>query len=59
MEFIIGVQKSYPNNCGVISYNGKTYINMIRNIKESQLEYLFFTRLVKEGVGVKIESNWR
>ena len=59
MEFIIGVQKSYPNNCGVISYNGKTYINMIRNIKESQLEYLFFTRLVKEGIGVKIESNWR
>ncbi|MGN1398699.1 MAG: hypothetical protein ACI4WG_01710 [Erysipelotrichaceae bacterium] len=59
MEFIVGVQKSYPNNCGVLSFNGKTYINMIRNIKESDLERLFFSKLVREGINVKIESNWR
>ena len=37
-DFIIGVQRSYQNNCSLVSYNGKTYINMIRNIKESDLE---------------------
>lgn len=57
MEFIIGPQRSYPNNCSVISFGGKTYINMIRNIKESELERLFFSRLVELGIPVDIESN--
>lgn len=58
-EFIIGVQYSYPNNCSVVSYGGKTYINMIRSIRESELERLFFSRLVELGVPVDIESNRR
>lgn len=58
-EFIIGVQYSYPNNCSVISYGGKTYINMIRSIRESELERLFFSRLVELGIPVEIESNKR
>ena len=58
-EFIIGVQYSYPNNCSVLSYGGKTYINMIRSIEESELERLFFSRLVELGVPVEIESNQR
>ncbi len=57
VEFIIGVQYTYPNNASVTSYNGKTYINMIRSIKESELERLFFSRLVEMGVPVSIESN--
>ncbi len=57
MEFIIGTQRSYPNNCSVASYGGETYINMIRNIKESELERRFFSRLVELGVPVFIESN--
>lgn len=59
IEFIIGPQKSYPNNCSVASYNGKTYINMIRNIQQSELERLFFSKLVELGIPVEIESNRR
>ena len=59
MEFIIGPQRSYPNNCSVLSYGGKTYINMIRNIRESELERRFFSRLVEIGIPVEIECNRR
>ena len=58
-EFIIGVQYSYPNNCSVVSFRGKTYINMIRSIRESELERLVFSRLVELGIPVSIESNAR
>ena len=59
MEFIIGPQRSYPNNCSVMSFKGKTYINMIRNIRESELERRFFSRLVELGLAVEIECNRR
>ena len=58
-DFVIGVQYSYPNNCSVVSWHGKTYISMIRGIRDSELERLFFTRLVEEGIPVEIESNRR
>ena len=57
MEFIIGPQRSYPNNCSVASYGGECYINMIRNIREPELERRFFSRLVELDVPVLIESN--
>ncbi|MBR1758129.1 MAG: hypothetical protein IJ744_05295 [Lachnospiraceae bacterium] len=57
MEFIIGPQLRYPNNCSVLSCGGKTYINMIRIIQETELERQFFSRLVALGVPVEIESN--
>ena len=56
-EFIIGVQYTYPNNCSVVSFKGKTYVNMIRSIRESELERLVFSRLVERGIPVEIESN--
>ncbi len=59
MEFIIGPQRSYPNNCSVLSYGGKTTINMIRSIHESELERRFFSRLVELGIAVEIECNRR
>ena len=59
MEFIIGPQRSSPNNCSVLSFSGKTYINMIRNIRESELERCFFSRLVELGLPVEIECNRR
>ena len=59
LEFIIGVQYTYPNNCSVVSYGETTCINMIRNIRESELERRFFSRLVELGVPVCIESNSR
>lgn len=58
-EFIIGPQRSYPHNCSVLSYGGKTYINMIRSIREAELERLFFSRLVDLGIAVDIETNRR
>lgn len=58
-EFIIGPQLMYPNNMSLCSYNGKTYIEMIRNIKEAELERVFFSKLVEEGLTVLIESNER
>ncbi len=58
-DFIIGVQYSYPNNCSVVSWQGKTYISMIRGIRDSELERLFFSRLVELGIPVDIESNRR
>lgn len=56
-DFIIGTPASTPNNCSVVSYKGQVYINFIRNIKEAELERLFFTNLVKLGLHVKIQSN--
>lgn len=57
MNFILGVQKSYFNNCSVVSYGGKTEISMIRNISETELERLLFSKLVEQGVPIEIESN--
>ena len=56
-EFVIGVQYTYPNNCSVVTYGGRTYVSMIRGIRETGLERLFFSRLVELGVPVEIESN--
>lgn len=58
-DFILGNRATTPNNCGVISYGGKMYINMIRSICEPVLEQRFFTKLRKMGIHVKIESNAR
>ena len=56
-DFTLGVQYTGSNNCGIISYKDKLYINMIRNIKETELERLFFSNLVKLGIAVSVESN--
>ena len=57
MDFIIGVQARAPHNCGVLSYNGTMYINMIRNITEPELELHFFRVLQDQSLHVKAESN--
>ncbi len=59
MDFIIGTQSCAPYNCGVISLGETVYINLIRNTVEPELEHAFFTRLLKLGLAVKIESNTR
>ena len=59
LEFIIGTQITYPNNCSVISCGDVTCVNMIRNIRETELERRFFSQLVELGVPVAIESNDR
>ena len=43
----------------MISCGDLTTVNMIRNIRESELERRFFCRLVELGIPVDIESNDR
>ncbi|NLT40445.1 MAG: hypothetical protein GXX89_08285 [Clostridiales bacterium] len=59
LDFVLGVQATYPNNCGVLSYKDKVYINFIRNTKEPTLELKFFTYLLKLGIRAAVESNQR
>ena len=56
-DFTLGVQSRSHNNCGIISYHNRLYINMIRNIKESELERLFFENLKSLGIDADIEDN--
>lgn len=57
MDFIIGPQARAPHNCGVLTYGDTMYINMIRNIRESELELAFFRSLQKQGLTARVESN--
>ena len=57
MDFILGVQATAPHNCGVLSYGDKLYINMIRNIREPELESHFYRVLRDLGLPVQVESN--
>lgn len=59
VEFILGAQATAPYNCSVTSWQGKTYVNIVRNSVEPRLEQAFFTALVRMGFPVKIESNDR
>ncbi len=58
-DFVLGPQSKCKNNCGVISFGDKLYINFLRTIEESELERDFFCALVKMGLKVKLESNSR
>ena len=51
-DFTLGVQSKTHNNCGIISYKDNLYINMIRNIREFDLEQRFFTNLAELGISV-------
>ena len=57
MDFILGVQATAPHNCGVLSYGDTLYINMIRNIREPELETHFYRVLRELGLSVQAESN--
>ena len=59
MDFIIGVPSASAYNCALLSYGGTTYINLIRNIVEPELEREFYGVLRELGLHVKIESNQR
>ena len=59
VEFVLGPQASSPYNCGVASWQGETFVNIVRNTVEPELERIFFTKLVKLGFHVKLETNDR
>ena len=57
MDFILGTQSTAPYNCGVLSWNGRLYINFIRNIQEPVLEQEFYRVLRQLDIPVLVESN--
>ena len=59
MDFILGVQATAPYDCAVLSFKDTLYINFIRNIKESKLEYHFYKVLRELGLHVKAQSNYQ
>ncbi|NLU52071.1 MAG: hypothetical protein GXX10_04300 [Clostridiaceae bacterium] len=58
IDFILGTNPINKTGCGVCGYGDKLVINFARNIHESEVERLFFTRLVKMGLHVKIYTNY-
>mgnify|MGYP002526214079 CR=1 FL=1 len=56
-DFILGAQAKAPYNCGVISYGDTLNINVIRKIRESEMELEFFKVLQEHGITVSVESN--
>jgi hypothetical protein len=57
MDFILGIQATAPNNCGVLSFGHTLYINFIRNIREADLEYHFHCVLRDMGLPVQVQTN--
>ena len=57
MDFILGVQATAPYDCAMLSYDDTLYINFIRNIRESELEYHFYRVLQGFGLPVTVQSN--
>lgn len=55
--FFTGPGKLNGARCGVISFEDKLVFTFSNCYKESDIEREFFTRLVKMGIHVKIESN--
>ena len=56
-DFILSIQATSPYNCGVLSYGDTLFINIIRNIRESDLEYHLHCVLRDMGLPVTVESN--
>ena len=57
LDFILGPQASAPHNCGVISWGDKLYMNMIRNIREPELEACLCRVLREMDLEVTVQSN--
>ena len=57
VDFILGVQAVVLYNCGVVSFGDNLYINFIRGVQETGLEYRFFKVLQEQGLSVQAQSN--
>lgn len=56
-DIYMGQPFSRRTNCAIISFEDTLTINFASSIKEADVERYFFTKLVKDGIHVKIESN--
>ncbi|MEG1772920.1 MAG: hypothetical protein RRY79_06920 [Clostridia bacterium] len=59
IDFMLGSLSVNPVTCACLSYNGSMMISFTRTIIDPKVERGFFTRLVKMGIPVKVESNQR
>jgi len=59
IDFVIGTQASAPYNTAILSYKGKMYLNVIRNIEEPKLEYEIHEALRELSIPHVVESNTR
>ncbi len=58
-EVLLGPAYTAKSNASGSSYQDKMKISFTRNTYEAELEKNFFQFLVKQGLHVTIESNWR
>ncbi len=56
-DIYMGQPFSSRTNCAIISYEDILTINFASSIVESDVERYFFSKLVKDGIHVTIESN--
>lgn len=56
-DIYMGQPFSSRTNCAIISYEDILTINFASSIVESDVERLFFRKLIADGIHVKIESN--
>lgn len=59
MDFVLGSQAYAPYNVSALSYKGKMYMNIIRNIEKPLLEYEIYRVYRELGFNVYAESNSR
>ena len=59
MDLLLGVQSTAPYNSAMITYGGKAYLNIIRNVKDSILEKELYKTFKELGLKVVAESNSR
>lgn len=57
VELVLGSQASAPYNVSVTSWQGRTFVNVVRNTRRARLEEQLFTQLVRLGCRVSVESN--
>ena len=56
-EIILGPSFVNRTNCAVASFGDRLVITFSRTCRETEIERGFFTRLVRDGIPVRIESN--
>lgn len=56
-DVLMGQPFSARTNCAIVSYGNTLSISFASSIVEADAERLFFRKLVKDGIHVKIESN--
>ena len=59
LDFVLGCQAAAPYNTSAITYKGKIYLNIIRNVSEPVLEREIYAALRELGIPHTAESNTR